>query len=79
MAAILGESGLPEADRRALAFAERFEREFIAQGRKRRSIAETLETGWRLLDALPREDLGRLSETTYQRRRSLGATAEAAL
>jgi len=78
MAAILGESGLPEADRRALAFAERFEREFIAQGRKRRSIAETLEAGWRLLDGLPREDLGRLSETTFRRRRSLSETVEAA-
>ncbi len=52
MAAILGESGLPAGDRRALAFAEQFEREFIAQGRERRSIADTLKTGWHLLDAL---------------------------
>ncbi len=31
MAAIVGESGLPPADRRALAFSEAFERDFIAQ------------------------------------------------
>jgi len=78
MAAILGESGLPAADRRALTFADRFEREFIAQGRARRSISETMEAGWRLLDALPPEDLSRLSETTLRERRSHIAAVESA-
>ena len=32
MAAIVGEAGLAEADRRALGFAERFEHEFVRQG-----------------------------------------------
>jgi V/A-type H+-transporting ATPase subunit B len=73
MAAILGESGLPAAERRALAFAERFERELVAQGRTRRTIVETLELGWDLLKDLPREDLGRLSENTWRARHSLGA------
>jgi V/A-type H+/Na+-transporting ATPase subunit B len=73
MAAILGESGLPATERRALAFAERFEREFIAQGRARRSITETLECGWHLLDDLPREDLGRVSDATLSARKPLGA------
>ena len=76
MAAILGESGLPDADRRALGFAEQFEREFIAQGRARRNIGDTLKAGWRLLDTMPRDDLARLSEATWQRRKSAqeGAT-----
>jgi len=78
MAAILGESGLPASDRRALAFADRFEREFIAQGKHRRNISDTLKTGWHLLDPLPREDLARLSEATYQRRREASAAPEAA-
>jgi V/A-type H+-transporting ATPase subunit B len=78
MAAILGESGLPDSDRRALAFADRFEREFIAQGRERRSIAETLAAGWQLLDTMPREDLSRLSEATWQRRRESPVLLEAA-
>jgi V/A-type H+-transporting ATPase subunit B len=73
MLAILGESGLPPADRRALAFADAFERELIAQGTSRRSLEETLEIGWRLLDTLPREDLSRISEATWQAR--LGAVA----
>ena len=78
MAAILGEAGLPAADRRALSFADRFEREFIAQGPSRRSMGETIEAGWRLLDALPREDLVRLSETTWRARQAVDAMAGAA-
>jgi V/A-type H+-transporting ATPase subunit B len=70
MAAILGESGLPPAEQRALAFADRFEREFIAQGRARRTISETMAEGWRLLAALPREDLSRLSEAAIRAHRS---------
>ncbi len=68
MAAIVGEGGLAPADRRAMAFGERFERELIAQGEARRSLAETLEIGWTLLDTLPREDLLRLSEATWNAR-----------
>ena len=75
MAAILGESGLPAAERRALAFADRFERELIGQGRARRTIGETLDLGWQLLDQLPREDLGRVSEATWNARQALGGVA----
>jgi V/A-type H+/Na+-transporting ATPase subunit B len=72
MAAIVGEGGLLEADRRALAFAERFEREFVHQGARRRPFGETLATGWRLLDTLPREDLLRLSDATWAARHPAG-------
>ena len=61
-AAIVGESGLPAADRRALEFAERFEREFVHQGHARRTIRESVDTGWRLLLAMPREDLTRIPD-----------------
>jgi V/A-type H+-transporting ATPase subunit B len=57
MVAIVGEAGLPPADRRALAFAEDFEHTFVGQGGARRSLAETIEAGWRLLDRLPADDL----------------------
>jgi V/A-type H+-transporting ATPase subunit B len=69
MAAIVGEAGLAEADRRALSFADRFEREFIHQ-QSRRTIAETLEAGWRLLESLPRDDLLRIREATWTARRA---------
>ena len=60
MVAIVGEAGLQPADRRALAFADAFERTFVGQGPTRRSIAETIEAGWHLLDTLPAEDLLKL-------------------
>jgi V/A-type H+-transporting ATPase subunit B len=68
MAAIVGDSGLGAADRRALAFAERFEREFVGQGAYRRSLMDTIETGWRLLETLEREDLLRIREATWDAR-----------
>jgi V/A-type H+-transporting ATPase subunit B len=67
-AAIVGESGLLEADRRALAFADRFELEFVGQGEERRTIRETVEAGWRLLETLPRGDLSRIDDATWERR-----------
>jgi V/A-type H+-transporting ATPase subunit B len=68
-AAIVSEAGLPPADRRALAFADRFEREFVHQGGQRRSIRETIEAGWQLLESLPREDLVKIKDQTWESRR----------
>jgi len=72
MAAIMGEGGLAPADRRAMAFADRFELDLIRQGDARRSLAETIDIGWRLLDTLPREDLLRVSEATWNARHPRG-------
>jgi V/A-type H+-transporting ATPase subunit B len=66
MATILGEAGLSDGDRRLLGFADRFEREFVAQGTHRRGIDETFAAGWTLLATLPRDELLRLSEPTWQ-------------
>ena len=68
MAAIVGEAGLAPADRRAMAFAEQFEHQLVSQGEARRPLEETIEIGWRLLNTLPREDLLRLSEATWNAR-----------
>jgi V/A-type H+/Na+-transporting ATPase subunit B len=76
MAAIVSESGLPAADRRALRFADAFELDFIAQPGGRRTIAETFEIGWRLLETLPREDLLRISDSTWDARVSARTAAE---
>ncbi|HET9039046.1 MAG TPA: hypothetical protein VFN40_02685, partial [Gemmatimonadales bacterium] len=64
MAAVVGEAGLSQSDRRAMAFADQFEREFVGQDR-RRTIGDTVAAGWRLLDALPRDDLLRIGDTTW--------------
>jgi V/A-type H+-transporting ATPase subunit B len=68
MAAIVGEAGLPEADRRALTFTERFEQEFVGQGEVRRTLPETLAAGWRLLESVPRDDLTRISDEAWASR-----------
>ncbi|MDH4064201.1 MAG: V-type ATP synthase subunit B, partial [Acidobacteriota bacterium] len=68
MMAIVGETSLSPEDRRALAFAESFERTLVGQGRVRRSLAETIEAGWQLLDALPPEDLLKLSPAVIEAR-----------
>ncbi len=69
MAAIVGEAGLSEPDRRALALADRFEKEFIGQ-QERRDLGQTIAIGWALLESLPRDDLLRLSEPTWDARPS---------
>ena len=55
-AAIVGEAGLQESDRRAMAFADRFEREFVHQGDTRRRLEETETVGRRLLAWLDEDD-----------------------
>ena len=75
MATIVGESGLLPADRRALAFVDRFERTLVGQGRARRTLAETLDAGWSLMEGFPREDLLRIREATWERRFGKGGRA----
>jgi len=70
MAAIVGADGLAPIDRRALALVETFERQLIHQGRARRSLDQTIELGWSLLEELPREELSRVSHATWQARES---------
>jgi V/A-type H+-transporting ATPase subunit B len=68
MASIVGEAGLGDSDRRARELATRFETELVAQGHRRRSIAETLELGWRLIESMPRDELERIDDDTWARR-----------
>ncbi len=58
---IVGENGLPQEDQRYLAFAARFESTYLDQGDTRRTLAETLDLGWRLLDPFPGTELKRLT------------------
>lgn len=64
LAAIIGEEEVSERDKLFLAFGERFEREFLAQGeRENRTIEQTLDIGWKVLSVLPREELLRIPES----------------
>ena len=56
----MGESALSDEDRRFLRFSEAFEREFIGQGDQRRTITDTLDLAWRLLEPFPDDELTRI-------------------
>lgn len=67
LAAIVGEEGLTEPDKRLLTFAERFEQEFVNQGGEERSLEQTLGLGWKLLGPLPKERLTRIKPEHIQK------------
>jgi len=61
LVAVVGEEALSERDKKLLEFAERFEAEFINQGSQEdRTIFDTLDLSWELLDILDIRDLKRI-------------------
>ncbi|KIQ53573.1 V-type ATP synthase subunit B [Meiothermus taiwanensis] len=60
LVAITGEDALTEMDKKYLRFAENFEKKFINQGQKERSIEESLNIGWALLADFPPSELKRI-------------------
>ena len=61
LAAILGESALTDSDKIFAKFAGEFEKKYINQGyESNRSIEETLNIGWELLEMLPVVELKRI-------------------
>lgn len=62
LVAIVGEEALSDKDKRLLDFAEKFEEEFVQQGKDEdRDIEETLDLGWELLSDFPASELTRVS------------------
>jgi len=66
LASVVGEEGLSETDRSYLAFGMQFEKQLIGQHGPR-SLEASMEIGWRLLAALPRGELARLSDAQIER------------
>lgn len=62
LVAIIGEAALSAEDRRTLAFATRFEEEFIGQGNTNRTVEETLNLAWKLLSDVPVGRLKRIAQ-----------------
>ncbi|KAH6900107.1 P-loop containing nucleoside triphosphate hydrolase protein [Thelonectria olida] len=61
MKAVVGEEALSAEDKLSLEFLEKFERQFISQGRyESRSIYESLDLAWSLLRIYPKELLNRI-------------------
>ena len=58
---VLGEAALSPVDRLYAKFADAFEAQYINQGfYENRSIAQTLDLGWRLLSILPKSEMKRI-------------------
>lgn len=58
---VVGEEALSESDRRYLEFADKFENQFVKQGKDEdRKLEKTLDLGWELLAKLPEDELKRI-------------------
>ncbi len=63
LASVIGEEELTALDRNYMEFGETFEQRFLSQGLEEdRSIEQTLDLGWEILQTLPREELHRITE-----------------
>jgi V/A-type H+-transporting ATPase subunit B len=68
LAVVLGEASLDDSDRAHLKFADAFETEFVGQGEyENRSVEESLDLGWKLLDLLPRASLKRVKPAEIEK------------
>lgn len=68
LASVIGEDELSPTDKQYIAFGNRFEEEFINQGRdENRSLDQTLNLGWQLLSLLPRSELERIDKETLDK------------
>lgn len=63
LASVIGEDELSAVDKKYIQFGKQFESEFVNQGlTDNRSITESLNLGWKLLSALPRNELDRVDD-----------------
>ncbi len=80
LADVVGEEELSAIDKQYMKFGDAFEHQFLNQGEyENRSIAETLDLGWKMLAMLPRGELQRLSDALLDAhyRPATNGTAEA--
>lgn len=64
LAKVLGESDLSETDKKYIKFGDEFEQKFINQGQyESRTINETLDLAWELLDILPESELDKIDKS----------------
>ncbi|KAA9302052.1 MULTISPECIES: V-type ATP synthase subunit B [Aerococcus] len=68
LASVIGEEELSDIDKKYLEFGEKFETEFVGQGAdETRTIQESLDLGWQLLRAFPRDELNRMDTKILDR------------
>lgn len=66
LASVMGSEGLSEADQIFLKFGEQFEQEFVQQ-LSARTLEQSMQLGWKLLQGIPVAELTRLSDQQIER------------
>jgi len=66
LASVVGRDGLDTLDREFLDFGDHFERRFVHQ-EETRTLEQSMEIGWSLLQSLPVAELSRLSDVQIQK------------
>lgn len=68
LASVIGEDELSDTDKKYLEFGRAFEEEFVGQAEyDNRTIETTLDTGWKLLHILPKDELDRIDTKILQK------------
>ncbi len=68
LASVIGEEELTPLDHQYMEFGEAFERQFVTQTHSEsRSIEQTLDLGWKVLNLLPAEELHRVTEEEIEK------------
>jgi V/A-type H+/Na+-transporting ATPase subunit B len=60
-----------------IVLGRRFEQELVGQGDVRRTIGETIDVGWSLMESFPREELTRISEAVWASRDGVAGESDA--
>lgn len=66
LASVMGSEALSKTDQIFLKFGERFEQEFVHQS-SARTLEQSMQTGWELLQNIPADELTRLSDQQIER------------
>ncbi len=70
LASVIGEDELSDLDKKYLEFGREFEKRYVGQGMaENRTIQDTLDLGWELLEILPREELDRIDTKIIEKYR----------
>lgn len=64
--AVIGEEALTATDKKYVEFGRRLEEEFISQ-KEARSVKKTLDTAWKLLGTLPRDEMTKIDEALVKK------------
>lgn len=67
LALVLGVDSLSVTGQKYLEFKKQYDDKFLNQGKENRTIEQTLNIAWEILSVLPREELKKIKDKTFQK------------